>query len=639
MSNGRDKDRARLFTRRALFMAGGQAALMSVLAGRLYYLQVLQSDQYTMMSDENRMNIRLLAPLRGRILDRRGVEVASNRQNFQVILIREQSKDVEQTLERLAELVPLSDTDKFRVLKETRRKRGFVPIPVMENLTWEEFSRINAYSPELPGIQLEVGETRFYPYGPLYAHIVGYVGPVAEHDLKTAEPDPLLELPEFPIGKNGIEKYYDLSLRGSAGTSQVEANAFGRVIRELKRQEGEPGNDLELTIDTRLQKYAVERMGEESAAAVILDIHTGDVLSLVSVPSFDPNSFTTGIGAKEWKGLQSNPKHPLSNKAVSGQYPPGSTFKMMVALAALESGVITSDYSVFCRGFITLGKSRFHCWKRGGHGRLTLLGAIEQSCDVYFYEIARKVGIDKIAEMANRFGLGEKLGLDLKGEMPGLIPSTAWKQAVRGERWQVGDTYNAGIGQGYVLTTPLQLAVMTARLANGGIAVTPRIVKQPMNISDEGEELDPVPTDKPEAMGISKSALDVVLRGMFAVVNGKKGTARRAKIKTKGWDMAGKSGTAQVRRITMKERKTGMLKTEETPWEYRDHALFVAYAPFDNPRYAVSVVVEHGGSASKVAAPIARDLLEQALTLDPVRNTGKETSSDGSSLGEEPKDA
>ncbi|MEP3484429.1 MAG: penicillin-binding protein 2 [Sneathiella sp.] len=613
-----NREKSKLFTRRSLLMAGGQAALMSVLAGRLYYLQVIQSNEYTMMADENRMNIRLLAPLRGRILDRFGEEIASNRQNYQVVLIREQTKSVQETLDHLSELVPVPEADRARVIKETKRKRGFVPIPVMENLTWEEFAKINVHSPELPGIQLAVGETRYYPYRELFAHSVGYVGAVSERDLKNLEPDPLLELPGFRIGKNGIEKFYDLSLRGTAGTSRVEANAYGRVIRELDRQEGRAGNDLVMTIDAELQRYASNRMEGESAAAAVIDIHTGDVLSLVSVPSFDPNSFTTGISTKDWQALQTNPKRPLGNKAIAGQYPPGSTFKMVVALAALEAGVINADYKVFCGGSTKLGKHKFHCWKRGGHGKLNMRQAIEQSCDVYFYDIARKVGVDKIAEMANRLGLGEKLGLDLRGEKSGLIPTTDWKRAVRGERWQVGDTFNVGIGQGYVLTPPLQLAVMTARLANGGKAVTPRLVKQdPATLKGE-DGLNAIPD-----LGLDKTALQHVLNGMFDVMNGKRGTGRASKIKVEGWEMAGKSGTAQVRRISKKERLTGVLKSEERRWEERDHALFVAYAPFDEPRYAVSVIVEHGGSGSKVAAPIARDLMEEALRLDPVRSKNR----------------
>ncbi|WP_169569852.1 penicillin-binding protein 2 [Sneathiella limimaris] len=640
MSRARDKEKVGTFTRRSLILAGGQAALMSVLAGRLYYLQVIQSDEYAMMANENRMNIRLLAPLRGRIHDRFGVEVASNRQNYRVVIIREQTKSVEKTLDRLSQLVPVSPSDRERVLKETKRKRGFVPIPVMENLTWEEFSRINIHSPELPGIQLDVGETRHYPYGPLFAHTVGYVGSVSERDLKNLEPDPLLELPGFKIGKNGIEKYYDHALRGTAGTSRVEANAYGRVIRELSRQEGTAGADIELTIDAKLQQYASRRMGEESAAAVVMDVHTGDILSMVSVPSFDPNSFTTGISVREWRELQSNPKHPLSNKAVTGQYPPGSTFKMIVALAAVESGVITPEYTTFCGGHTMLGRHKFHCWKRGGHGKMNLREAIEQSCDVYFYDIARKVGIDRIAEVAERFGLGDRQGLDLYGEKRGLIPTTNWKQAVRGERWQVGDTFNAGIGQGYVLTTPLQLAVMTARLANGGKKVSPRLIKQKYHIlnAEEGQEAEiPVQPPAPD-MGVDQSALRSVLAGMYDVMNGDKGTGRGSR-PDREWKMAGKSGTAQVRRISKKERLTGVLKSDEKPWEYRDHALFVAYAPYDEPRYAVSVIVEHGGSGSKAAAPIARDLLQEAMRLKSARKGGVESKVSETPLNKEDQDA
>lgn len=619
MANDQHKGKAKVFSRRALMMAGSQAALMSVLAGRLYYLQVIHSDEYTTMADENRMNIQLLPPLRGRILDRFGEEIASNRQNYRVVLIPEQTKSVEKTLDALAKYVPAGAIDREQVFKDIKRKRGFVPIPVLDNLTWEEFARINVNSPDLPGIQMDVGATRQYPYANLFAHIVGYVGAVSEKDLQNLEYDPLLELPEFRIGKSGVEKFYDKSLRGTAGFSRVEANAYGRVIRELNRQEGLPGHDAVLTIDTQLQEFATKRMGDDSAAAVVIDIHSGDILSMVSVPSFDPNEFANGISSKNWKELVENSKRPLGNKAIAGQYPPGSTFKMMVALAALESGVIKKDHEVFCGGHTNLGKHRFHCWKRGGHGTLDLENAISQSCDIYFYDIARKVGVDRIAEMANRFGLGNKLDIDIYGERGGLIPTKDWKFAVQGVPWQVGETYNVGIGQGFVLTTPLQLAVMTARLANGGKAVTPRLVRSLANRTQEDTEPGEGNKDDIPEIGISASSLKTVLNGMYKVINGSRGSARRAKIRVEGWEMAGKTGTAQVRRISKKERIEGVRKSDEKPWEERDHALFVGFAPYDDPRYAVSVIVEHGGSGSGVAAPIARDLLQETLRLDPLR--------------------
>ncbi|WP_339630481.1 penicillin-binding protein 2 [uncultured Sneathiella sp.] len=620
MAKDQHKEKGRVFSRRALMMAGGQAVLMSALAGRLYYLQVIHSDEYSMMADENRMNLRLLPPLRGRIVDRFGTEIASNRHNYRVILIPEQTASIEATLDALGHFVPPESIDRERVLKDAKRKRSFVPIPVVDNLTWDQFARINVNAPDLPGIQVDVGSTRDYPYAKLFAHIVGYVGAVSEKDLQNQEYDPLLELPEFRIGKSGVEKYYDRTLRGKAGLSRLEANAYGRVIRELNREEGIPGNDAVLTIDKQLQEFAVRRMGEESAAAVVIDIHSGDILSMVSVPSFDPNNFASGISSADWKELVENPKRPLGNKAIAGQYPPGSTFKMIVALAALEAGVITSGHEVFCGGHTQLGKHRFHCWKRGGHGKLKLEDAISQSCDIYFYDIARKVGVDKIAEMAHRFGLGEKLGIDILGERAGLIPTKAWKQAVQGVSWQLGETYNTGIGQGYVLTTPLQLAVMTARLANGGKKVNPRLVRSVTGQTLEGAVLPPVDDEAANRdIGVSQSALKTVLSGMNKVVNGPRGSARAAKIQVEGWEMAGKTGTAQVRRISRKERIEGVRKSDEKPWEERDHALFVGFAPYDDPRYAVSVIVEHGGSGSGAAAPIARDLLQETLRLDPLR--------------------
>jgi len=620
MAGDQHKEKGRVFTRRSLLMVGGQAALMSALAGRLYYLQVIHSDEYSTMADENRMNLQLLPPIRGRIVDRFGVEIASNRHNYRVVLVPEQTNSVEATLEALSEYVLPGAIDRERVLKDVKRKRSFVPIPIVDNLTWEQFAKINVNSPNLPGIQMDVGSTRDYPYGNLFAHIVGYVGAVSERDLQSQEYDPLLELPEFRIGKSGTEKYYDRALRGKAGLSRIEANAYGRIIRELNRQEGIPGNDAVLTIDKQLQEFAVQRMGNESAAAVVIDIHSGDILSMVSVPSFDPNAFAGGISSAEWKQLIEDPKRPLGNKAIGGQYPPGSTFKMIVALAALEAGVITADHTVFCNGHTQLGKHRFHCWKRGGHGKLDLENAISQSCDIYFYDIARKVGVDKIAEMAHRFGLGEELNIDMLGERDGLIPTKAWKLAVQGVSWQLGETYNTGIGQGFVLATPLQLAVMTARLSNGGKLVKPRIVR-----SVTGETLEGAVLPRTEAeldggeIGISQKSLRTVLNGMYKVVNGKRGSARAAKIRVEGWEMAGKTGTAQVRRISRKERIDGVRKSDEKPWEERDHALFVGFAPFDNPRYAVSVIVEHGGSGSAAAAPIARDLLQETLRLDPLR--------------------
>ena len=604
-----DLDRVKTFNRRAALLAGGKFVLLSALAGRLYYLQVLQSDRYVMLADENRINIQLLPPPRGRILDRLGEALATNRLNYRVVLISEQTLSVEATLEALGRLIPIAEHESRRVLREAARKRDFVPITVRENLSWAEVARIEVNAPDLPGVMIDVGQTRYYPLGATAVHVTGYVAAVSKAELTG---DPLLELPDSRIGKSGIEKVYDLALRGRAGNSQVEVNAYGRVIRELERKDGQPGDDVLLTLDAGLQRYVGARLADESAAAVVLDIQTGDVLAMTSTPSYDPNPFNKGISTAAWNALIENPRKPLVSKAIAGQYPPGSTFKMIVALAALEAGVLTQHHQTFCTGKFRLGDRTFHCWKRGGHGALRMINAIEQSCDVYFYDVALRVGVNRIADMARRFGLGAVTKIDLHGERPGLVPDRDWKLATYDVPWQKGETLVAGIGQGFMLATPLQLAVMTARLANGGIAVTPHLSRLAMQ---SGGEV--APAFAP--LGISAASLKVVTEGMRRVVNGVRGTARRARIAEAEIAMAGKTGTSQVRRISKGERLSGVLKNEERPWEQRDHALFVAYAPVAEPRYAVAVVVEHGGSGSRAAAPIARDVLRETQRRDPAR--------------------
>ena len=610
----KEGDREKILTRRALMLGGGQLALFAVLASRMYYLQVIQSDQYKMLADENRINLRLLPPPRGRIVDRFGVELANNERNYRVVLIPEQTEDVEMTLARLSDLIPIPSHERKRILRDTKRMRSFVPISVTENLTWEQFSRVNVASPDLPGIQPDVGEKRFYPHGEAFAHVVGYVAPVSEEELTD---DPVLQLPGFRIGKSGIEKTRDLELRGAAGNSRVEVNAFGRVIRELARRDGEIGRDVHLTIDARLQRFAIERFGELSGACVVMDIHRGEVLALVSNPAFEPNAFNLGLTRNDWQALVGDPRKPLINKAIAGQYPPGSTFKMVVAQAALETGAIGFDHRAFCPGHMDLGDRRFHCWKRGGHGNMGLTSAIQQSCDVFFFDIAKRVGVDGIAAMANRFGFGASLGLEIGGEKAGLIPTKDWKLAITGVPWQKGETLNTGIGQGFVLATPLQMCVMAARLGSGGKAVVPRLVK-PASAVAAAEAAGEAGF---ASLGMSESALRVVRDAMHAVSNTPRGTAYRSRIKDKEFALAGKTGTSQARGISKADRLSGRYKNKDKPWEERDHAIFVAYAPSAAPRYAISVVVEHGGSGSKAAAPIARDVLYFAQRRNPLAAT------------------
>ncbi|NIA68545.1 penicillin-binding protein 2 [Pelagibius litoralis] len=612
LQKNEDNERHRAFSRRGLLLGGAQSLLLAGLAGRMYYLQVVEADRYKTLAEDNRINLRLLPPPRGRILDRFGYPLASNRQNFRVVLVREQAGDVERVLDALSRLMVLGEHDYKRVLREASRKRGFVPVTVRENLTWDEVSRVEVNGPDLPGVSIEMGQIRDYPYAAGMSHVLGYVAPVAERDLTG---DPLLELPGFRIGKNGIEQKYDLPLRGAAGNSQIEVNAYGRVIRELNREEGKPGDELVLTLDGGLQTFTHQRLlGEKSASAVVMDIENGDVLALASTPSYDPNAFNIGLTVKQWNNLINDPLKPLNNKATTGLYAPGSTFKMVVALAALKAG-ISPDHRAFCPGHMTLGRARFHCWKRPGHGWVDMIRGIQHSCDVFFYEISRKVGIDNIAAMARQFGLGEPVGIDLNGEKGGVIPTRDWKLANIGEPWQGGETLIASIGQGFVLTTPLQLAVMTARLASGK-AVTPRLTRG-VRAEGEGPEGGEPPVPDFATLDVPEAHLNIVREAMDAVSNHPRGTAYRARIQEEGWELAGKTGTSQVRRITMAERAAGVTKNEHLPWRRRDHALFVSFAPVHKPRYCCAVVVEHGGGGSKVAAPIARDLLIETQRRDP----------------------
>ena len=619
----RDSDWTKMFNRRAAILGSAQAALVATLVGRMYYLQVVQADRYRMLAEDNRINIQLIPPPRGRIVDRFGRPLAINKQQFRALVVPEQIRKLDETLDDLGQLVEISEHDRERIKKEVGRKRGFVPITVKENLTWDEMTRIQVNAPDLPGVKIDEAQTRFYPQGEGAAQLLGYVAAVDESDLTG---DPLLQLPGFRIGKDGIEKVYDTSLRGTGGTSQVEVNAYGRVIRELERKEGNPGADVVLTIDERLQHFAAKRLDIESAAVVLMDIHTGDLLAMVSNPSFDANAFARGLTTEEWKALSTNDHKPLINKTIAGQFSPGSTFKTVVALAALEHGVIAPDQTVHCNGRYNLGRYVKRCHKV--HGSVNMVRAISVSCDVYFYEVARRLGVDKIAAMAKRLGLGAPSGIGLPGEQRGLIPTEAWKMAARGEPWVPGDNLNVGIGQGDVLVTPIQLATLTARIANGGLAVNPRLVRPTLQAAGVSVEGGGEVEQALESLGLDPEHLAIVKQGMFDVVNGPPGATTAASFgklrlkdpEMKDWTLSGKTGTTQVYRISAAEREAGERKPEDRPWHLRDNALFVAYAPSHQPRYAIAVVVQHAlGGGGTIAAPIARDIMEETLRLDPSR--------------------
>ncbi|MFQ1702501.1 penicillin-binding protein 2 [Loktanella agnita] len=597
-------DSARMISRRALVMGTVQVGVIGVLGMRLQSMQVDQADEYRLLAEENRINIRLLPPARGMIFDRNGIAIADNEQNYRVVMVREDAGDIGEVLAKLTELVDINPEVLARAMDEMQRRSPFVPVTIADRLSWEDVAQINLNTPALPGITAEVGLSRVYPWGADLAHVVGYVGPVSDYDLQRIDDnDPLLQIPKFQIGKSGAENKMEHTLRGSAGDKRIEVNAAGRIMRELDRREGEPGKDVQLTIDSRLQSYVQARLDGQSAGAVVIDLENGDLRAVASAPAFDPNLFVRGISSRDWTALNEDKYRPLAAKAVQGTYPPGSTFKMVVALAAMEAGVTTAEETVYCGGYTDVFNIRFHCWKRGGHGNINLHESLKQSCDCYYYEIAQRVGIDKIAEMARKLGLGVRHDLPLSAVATGLAPDKEWKSSVRGESWRIGDTVNASIGQGDVLASPLQIAVMTARLATGR-EVTPRLIRLIDGVAQ--------PSGLGESLGVNENTLRRIRSSMYDVCNHHRGTGYRSRIIAEGHKMAGKSGTSQVRRITAEERAAGVIRNEDLPWERRDHALFTAFAPFDNPRYAVSVIVEHGGGGSAAAAPIARDIILQA---------------------------
>ncbi|SHF33246.1 peptidoglycan glycosyltransferase [Ruegeria intermedia] len=592
-------------TRRALVLGGMQLAFAGGLAARMRYMQVEQADQYRLLAEENRINIRLIPPTRGRIYDRNGQVIAQNSPSYRIVIVREDAGDVDKVIADLARLIPLKEDEIERAKTEMRRTAPFLPVTLADQVTWEDISKVAINAPALPGVTPEVGLTRQYPRYEDFAHVVGYVGPVSDYDLsKMEDPEPVLMIPRFQIGKVGLEAKKEDLLRGKAGAKRVEVNATGRVMRELDRREGQPGADLQLTIDADLQEYAQARLAGESAAVVVIDCETGDLRAISSTPSFDPNLFVRGISVADYQALTQDNHRPLANKTVQGTYPPGSTFKMITALAALEAGVVGPGDTVYCPGFLKVGSRRFHCWKRGGHGMVDLETSLKRSCDVYYYDVALRVGIDKISDMARKFGLGIKHDLPMSAVAAGLAPNQEWKRRVHGQEWLIGDTANASIGQGYMLASPLQLAVMSARIATGR-TVTPRLIR-----SINGVEQ---PTGAGEPLDVNPRNLEQVRKAMFSVSNDRRGTAYRSRIIADEFRMAGKTGTSQVRNITKAERAAGVIRNEDLPWERRDHALFVSFAPYDNPKYAVAVVVEHGGGGSKAAAPVARDVMLQAL--------------------------
>ena len=596
-----EADREQRFSRRAFVLGGAMASVGALLAGRMAWLSVWDGERYQLLSEENRVSLRVIPPRRGWIVDRQGKPLALNQPDYRLELIPEQITDLDATLAAVAKVLPLSFEDELRIRADIAVQPAYMPVEVARNLDWPAFAALNVHVADLPGLQPLRAFSRVYPDAEHFAHLLGYVGTPSVENYKATR-NPLLIVPGFRIGKDGLERTQDSVLRGTAGAHRVEVTARGKVVRELDTRSDVPGETLKLTVDRDLQSYAARRLGDNSGSIIVIDCLTGDVLTMVSMPAYDPNVFSSRIPAALWKSLQEDDHHPLINKSAMGLYPPGSTFKMVTALAALGAG-ITPDQGCICTGRYRLGNNTWHCHARRGHGRVDLHSAIPKSCDVYFYTFGRAIGIEAIAAMGRRLGLGQKYDLPLAGQAAGIVPDDAWKQRRYDKPWTIAETLNGSIGQGYLLTNPLQLAVMTARIASG-LAVVPRLIASG-------------PATPFASLGIPEDHLAIVRQGMFDVVNSGIGTARGGRSPIAGVSFAGKTGTAQVRRITAAERRSGVKRNEALPWKQRDHALFVAYAPAENPRYAVSVVLEHGIAGGRYAAPIARDVL--TFLYDPAR--------------------
>ncbi len=602
--------RVGVFTRRALFMMAGQTAILAALGERLYRLQITDGAAFRTLADDNRISTRLLAPPRGHVVDRFGVLLAGNTLNWRALLLPEEAGDLDATLDHFSAIIPLDGRERARIVREVGRNRHFIPVELKGFLTWNDMARIEVNAPELPGVLVDVGTTRLYPEGAHLAHVVGYVAPPNDRDEHAA---PILAIPGMRVGRAGIERTRDDVLRGTAGSVQMEVNAAGRVMRELDRHEGTEGDEVGLTIDAGLQRAVESRLAGQSASAVVMDCRTGEVLSMVSNPSFDPSLFDSGVSQAqwaEWNSPANQQTRPLINKAVAGLYPPGSTFKPAVALSALQAGTLTPGDRINCPGYIDIGGIRFHCWKKGGHGLLDLHGGLKYSCDVFFYETARRTGMDPIALTGHALGLGVALPIELPHVKAGVIPTPEWRRA-HGHHWNGGDTVNAGIGQGFVEVTPLALATYCSRVATGR-AVEPHLTRTIAGRMQPGASPDDWPS-----IGLPDDQLHAVRDGMWAVVNEPGGTAPKARLALPGMTLAGKTGSAQVRRVSRWAREFGHFNSATLPWKFRPHALFICFAPYEAPRYAVALVVEHGNAGADVAAPLARDIMTDTLTRDP----------------------
>jgi len=590
-----EKFNASVFTRRALLLGLTKTFLFSVLVARLYYLQIIKGQHYKTLSNKNCIRIEFISPSRGLIFDKSGEVLANNIPNYKLVMVPENSLNFENVLKKIRKFVIVPKKKYESILKNIHSRPKFLPITILDNVQWEDLLIISIHLPELPGVSIELSEKRQYLKGEIFSLLIGYV---QAPSIQNIEFDNSLKFVDIKIGKSGFEKYIDKKLRGIAGYRELEVTSTGKSIRILSNNVCKNGDNIYLTTDCNLQSYIYNGLKKHKSGAVsVILINTGELLACVSYPGYNPSEFIDGLSDNHWKNLVKNPYHPLVNKVISGLYPPASTFKIVVAIAALENSIITSSDGFYCHGYVNIGNHKFHCWRKHGHGFVNLMRSISESCDVYYYELGQKLGIDKIVEVAKKFGLGEISSINFPGEQKGVIPTKEWKKKIKGESWYKGETVVTSIGQGYILATPLQLSIMIARLASG-YKINPSIIKT--NNSESFSN-----------MGFNINNLKLIQEALYRTVNNPVGTAFMPIHSL--YNIAGKTGTAQTRKITMIDRQI-KLSPFEMEWSKRDHAIFIGYAPFEKPRYGISVIVEHG-AVGKIAADIGRDILYKAYDL------------------------
>ena len=599
---------------RRMFITGSLKFFVMVgIISRLFFLQVKENKKYLTLSDKNRIREWKLPPVRGEFHDYFGNVIAGNFEAYQLHVIPEQVEDFRYVIFRLKDLLELSNKEFNKILKKKREIKPWETLVVSDNLSWNKFSKINNHLYDLNGVKPVISISRNYPLKENFTHLIGYVSQANQNDIEKTEAIKKNFVPGLKVGKTGLEKSFEDKLIGTNDIERYEVNAYGRRISQLEFQKGKKGKTIRLTIDTEVQKLANKLLKDKAGSICVMDIYTGAVIAMHSSPSFDPNLFVFGISQDEWQLIRNNPMKPLVNKTLQGNYSPGSTIKPIVALSALENGIINTNFTVKCTGKTEMYGQTYHCWKKKGHGFVSLRNAMKQSCDTYFYEIARKLGVDKLSKTAKKFGLGEKVFGDLfEIEKSGLIPNTQWKKNALGQGWLLGETIITGIGQGYIQTTPIQLCLMTAQIANGGYKIYPQIVVE--------ETLKEQPIDKFYPLYENQKNIKIIQDAMFGSTNEVLGTSYRSRIDDPKYQFAGKTGTSQVKKITEEERELE-LKTFEIPYEQRDHALYVAYGPYKNPRYALSIIVEHGGNGSTTAAPMAKELFKLIIDRDVLRQS------------------